>query len=447
MTASKSVSLPQTWNTCRIGDLGATEFAKVNPLSSPNEQFEYYSIPAYQNGKTAELTRGRDVLSQKTVVPSRCVLFGKLNPSVEKVWNVKSSGPFPCIASTEWLPIVPNEGIDQDWLYFLMYSQWVMPLAKTLVTGSTPSRQRVDPRSFYEITVPVPEMREQQAIARILTLVEITIRHQIEKFELLGTLKRAAMRALFTRGLRGEAQKETAIGPMPESWDPIAVGSIATVKGGKRMPKGISLTNENTGQPYLRVTDFNNHGVNVEEVLCVPNDYQAAISRYVISSDDIYISIAGTIGLVGQVPKVLDGANLTENAAKLSVSDWKVTPRFLMYALASDTCQAQIAQSTATNAQPKLALVRIEQIQLPIPPKLDEQREIVAILDAIDRKIDLHRRKRAVLEGLFTALLHKLMTGEIRVENLEPTALTTSLVSPLPVNKGGDTINEKGRIK
>ena len=48
-------------------------------------------------------------------------------------------------------------------------------------------------------------------------------------------------------------------------------------------------------------------------------------------------------------------------------------------------------------------------------PALDEQRESVAILEAIDRKIDLHRRKRAVLDDLFKALLYKLMTGEIRV--------------------------------
>ena len=223
------------------------------------------------------------------------------------------------------------------------------------------------------------------------------------------------MRTLFTRGLKGEAQKETEIGPIPESWETVTVASVATVKGGKRMPKGVSLTDEDTGQPYIRVTDFMDHGVNAEQVLFVPKGYEPVIARYTISSKEVYISIAGTIGLVGQIPKGLDGANLTENAAKISVTDERVTSRFLMYALASDTCQAQMAQSTATNAQPKLALVRIEQIRLPNPSTLDEQREIVAILDAIDRKIDLHRRKRAILEELFKALLHKLMTGEIRV--------------------------------
>jgi hypothetical protein len=59
-------------------------------------------------------------------------------------------------------------------------------------------------------------------------------------------------------------------------------------------------------------------------------------------------------------------------------------------------------------------------------PPFDEQREVVAILNAIDRKIDLHRKKRAVLDELFKALLHKLMAGEIRVADLDLSALVES---------------------
>jgi hypothetical protein len=51
----------------------------------------------------------------------------------------------------------------------------------------------------------------------------------------------------------------------------------------------------------------------------------------------------------------------------------------------------------------------------------------VAILDALDRKIALHRQKRAVLEELFRSLLHKLMTGAIRVADLDLSALPTNL--------------------
>ena len=67
---------------------------------------------------------------------------------------------------------------------------------------------------------------------------------------------------------------------------------------------------------------------------------------------------------------------------------------------------------------PNLNNVVLRQIPVSLP-SVDEQSEIVAILDAIDRKVDLHRRKRTVLEELFKALLHKLMKGEVRVGELE----------------------------
>ena len=54
--------------------------------------------------------------------------------------------------------------------------------------------------------------------------------------------------------------------------------------------------------------------------------------------------------------------------------------------------------------------------------------DLLHILDAIDRKIDLHKRKRAVLEELFRTLLHKLMTGEIDVNDLDLSALSAANV-------------------
>ena len=210
--------IPSGWAICSIAEISEPVTAKVNPLAFPEEHFEYYSIPAFQSGETPELTRGFDIHSQKVLLPPRCVLFGKLNPRVEKVWNVKSEGPFRCIASTEWLPMVPHGDIEQDWLYFSMYSNWVMPVAQSLVAGSTPSRQRVDQKSFYDIPVPVPKLDEQRAIARILNLLAESTRFQMDQIRFLNDLKRVAMRTLFTRGLRGEAQKETEIGLVPESW-------------------------------------------------------------------------------------------------------------------------------------------------------------------------------------------------------------------------------------
>lgn len=72
---------------------------------------------------------------------------------------------------------------------------------------------------------------------------------------------------------------------------------------------------------------------------------------------------------------------------------------------------------------PNLNNTILNNIPIAFPANTAEQQEIVDILDAIDRKIDLHRRKKAVLEDLFKSLLHKLMTGEIRVDELDLSAL------------------------
>jgi type I restriction enzyme S subunit len=73
-----------------------------------------------------------------------------------------------------------------------------------------------------------------------------------------------------------------------------------------------------------------------------------------------------------------------------------------------------------------LNLDDIETFKVPCPSDQAEANEIVEILLGLDRKIDLHKRKRAVLEELFKSLLHKLMTGEIRVADLDLSALETA---------------------
>ena len=124
------------------------------------------------------------------------------------------------------------------------------------------------------------------------------------------------------------------------------------------------------------------------------------------------------LGLVGIIPKRLDGANLTENAAKIINFNNLVLPRFLMYYLDTQAAQKLIKALSSKNAQPKLALSRIKSIQMPAPDK-NTQQEIVNMLDIIMEKIQNHTQKKQKLEELFKSMLHQLMSGEIRVNKLE----------------------------
>lgn len=305
-------------------------------------------------------------------------------------------------------PKLPNR-----FLYFLIQSPLFQEHLQRI--SSKIAQPKFNKTQFRSIEVPMPPEAEQRRIAHVLGTVQQAIEQQERLIRSTTELKQALMQKLFTEGLRGEAQKETEIGPVPESWEVVKLESLADVRGGKRLPKGNALVSMDTGYPYIRVTDFKDNSVATEQVLFVPTDIQPTIKRYIIERDDIYISVAGSIGIVGMVPEELNGANLTENANRLVVTDKRrVLPRYLMYWLDTESCQTEIKAQTLKNAQPKLGLGRIKTLPVALPT-ISEQEDIVHALDAVRQKRQVAERKRNALQDLFRTLLHELMTGKVRV--------------------------------
>lgn len=179
----------------------------------------------------------------------------------------------------------------------------------------------------------------------------------------------------------------------------ITIGDIAEVKGGKRLPKGKLVQEVPTSHRYIRVTDFTSSGVNEKQVKYIDDETQSKISRYTISTDDVYISIAGTIGLVGQVPESLNGANLTENAAKICNIKDNYSSKYITYFLKSDEGKHHIKSRIVGTSQPKLALFRIKDIPL---PKVDvqDQHKIAGVLEAYDNLITNNFNRIDKLESM-----------------------------------------------
>ena len=121
------------------------------------------------------------------------------------------------------------------------------------------------------------------------------------------------------------------------------------------------------------------HTVLLSSLKYIDEDVFAEIKNYTISSNDLYLTIAGTIGDVGLVPAELDGANLTENAAKLT--DIKCSKQYLMYVLMSSIAQDHFCSRFHQVAQPKLSLETASSTLIPLPP----YREQLRIAGELDR--------------------------------------------------------------
>ena len=175
---------------------------------------------------------------------------------------------------------------------------------------------------------------------------------------------------------------------LPQGWLWTRVGNIASVRGGKRIPKGMSFSAEPTGHAYIRVTDMKNHTVMMDNLKYISDEVFSYIQNYTVAKNDLYITIAGTIGAVGEIPDELEGMNLTENAVK--VSSVLINKSFLCLMLQSEYVQKQFKHKTYQVAMPKLGLERILTTLIPICNERVQQtvcktiNSVTGFIDALD---------------------------------------------------------------
>ena len=310
---------------------------------------------------------------------------------------------------------------DHDWR-FLFYLLSDLGLTALNSHSAVPGLNRED---VYSIAIKLPPRPEQEAIAAALDAIHQSLELEAATINQAQGLKRAAMRTLFTRGLRGEAQKETEFGLIPEAWEPAPLYQCAEVQTGAA--KGRRFSNaEMVDVPYLRVANVQDGHLDLAEIKEL-RIRKSEIERYRLRAGDVVLTEGGDFDKLGRGfiwRGELDLCVHQNHIFAVRPDQNRLLPEFFAYLAQSAYGKAyflKVAHKTTNLAC--INSTKLKAFPVLIPPTIDEQREIIAILDAIDRKLDLHRRKRAVLDELFNALLHKLMTGEIRIADLDISAL------------------------
>jgi type I restriction enzyme S subunit len=415
-------NLPPEWGFATLGEINTQKAPTLNPKNFPDESFEYYSIPDYQRDQRPSLTQGAEIESSKLLLEPNTVLFGKLNPRVEKVWRVGNESENRKIGSTEWIAVLPGENVDRDFLYFLEWSAYVMPIAKTLVSGSTPSRQRVDPKSFYSLRVPLPPLPEQKKIAHILSTVQRAIEAQERIIQTTTELKKALMHKLFTEGLRNEPQKQTEIGPVPESWEVVDLGEAMHLFAGYAFKSKESVPESNT--QLLRMGNLYQNSLDLDrKPIFYPDSFAEDHSRFVLKEGDMVMSLTGTsgkedYGFTVQIPRTEKTLLLNQRVARIEIIDDRLQKDFAHHLLLSrkfldflyPTAKGMKQANLSTNAMKKLKVVL---------PDAEEQAEIATCFKSLEQKVVVAGHKVAALQDLFRTLLHELMTAKIRVNGIE----------------------------
>jgi type I restriction enzyme S subunit len=262
------------------------------------------------------------------------------------------------------------------------------------------------------LEVPCPPLLEQQAITLALAQVRSALKASVRAGGIVHELKGSAMRELFTRGLRGEPQKETKLGLMPRSWGVSSLASVAAIERGRFTHRPRNDPRFYGGAtPFVQTGDVVRSGGRIREFSQTLNAEGLQVSR-LFPAGTILITIAANIGYSG----ILCFESACPDSIVAITPNSDVDTLFLEYFL--QTQQREMDRRAPKGTQKNINIEFLKPWLVPLP-SVEEQREIAEILETVDRTIDLHQRKRVVLEELFKSLLHKLMTGEIRVSDLD----------------------------
>ena len=276
------------------------------------------------------------------------------------------------------------------------YKDWI----NSFNTGST--RGNINAQTLGKMPIPLIERKTQDALVSIISSID----EKIKKNNAINNNLEQQAEAIFQSILSNAITT-------------VNLGEIADVKGGKRLPKGVNLIDIPNAHPYIRVRDLNNalFASLTPNYAYVDKETQKSISRYIVSTGDVLISIVGTIGLTTIVDSTLDKANLTENCVK--VTNLKhITPEYLLLYLRSQLGREAIAKGTVGAVQQKLPIKNIQAIPIPLLSEKDKN-ALFCTLDSIFAGISNNVIQSAKLASLRDTLLPRLMSGELDVSDID----------------------------
>ena len=268
-----------------------------------------------------------------------------------------------------------------------------------------------------EKSVPRPEKDEQQKIAGLLGLVQRSMEQWERLLVLTEELKRTLLHKLFSQGFRGEAQKRSDIGPVPESWDIVPCGELCEMVTVGVVVKPASHYVE-TGVPAFR-------SFNVREDRLEPNDLvyfsetdnNTTLAKSKLRTGDVLVVRTGYPGTSCVVPQEYDGANCIDLVI-VRPKAGMIRSGFLSRFFNAPAGKRQAVAAKHGLAQQHLNVGAVKRTLVPVPT-LEEQDEIDSALAAVQRKIFLITARKRALTDIFRALLHQLMSAQIRVNDLD----------------------------
>ena len=404
--------MPVDWRHAAVRGIAQKRAEKVHP--QPGDKTPYVALEHIPNGggRLLGAAIAGVATSHKTRFRAGDTLFGKLRPNLRKVVRADFDG----VCSTDIIAVGPKSGNDPAFLYQLLASGVVYRHVMGDITGT--KMPRTSWERLADLSIRVPALPEQRAIAAVLDAIDEAIERTEEVIAATERLRDALLHELLTRGLpdRHTAWREVpGLGTIPACWEVVRLGDLC-----RRITKGTTPTTLGhdyapSGVRFLRVENIADGVVAGGGKRFITEDTHRMLSRSVLEENDLLLSIAGALGRSALITRGILPANVNQALAIIRLNgESRATPRFTALALRGPIVQRQIEAMRAELAQANINLQQVGSLPMPLPP-LPEQRAIAGTLDSVDATIERARAERDALQSSKASTADALLTGRVRV--------------------------------
>lgn len=342
---------------------------------------------------------------------------GPYRPVGRVVYFDRSEGQYSFSNFTSAIRVKDTGAFDQKFVFYRLMDLYQSGQTEDLQRQTTNIRN-LDFTAYKErAQFPLLGRAEQQRIAQVLSTVQQAIEQQERLIRSTTELKQALMQKLFTEGLRGEAQKETEIGAVPESWEVVRLGSLAHIGNG-------STPRRTTDEYWNRGTIPWLNSSKIHEVFITEADQfvtELAVKECHLPKvpiDSLLIAITGQGKTLGNVAITRIETCINQHLAYVRFTGETVIPEYLLWYLSTRYEFLRAIANGAGSTKGAITCGYLKTLPVPVPP-LEEQEEIRAAFNRIEQKLTNARSKVTALNDLFRTLLHELMTGKVRVNSTQ----------------------------
>lgn len=407
-----------------------------DPTRNPRTSFRYVDVSSVDNTtfairETTEL-QGKDAPSRaRKVIRSRDVIFATVRPTLRRIALVDSSLDNQ-ICSTGFCVLRAGPELDPRFLYYWLLTDGILEHVAKIEKGvSYPAIRDSDVKA---IQMPYPPLAEQRQIALVLSAVQRAIERQERLFAVTAELKKALMHKLFTEGTRGEPLTQTEIGQAPLSWNAGVLRDHCTLM------VDCPHTTPKFSTSGVRVV--RNYNIRDGEFLAEPafftteEDYTERVKRAVPEPGDVLFSREAPVGEACVIPEGVK-TSLGQRLMLIRTDPKKLDPRFLVATFYSPGTRTRMMVTASGLTTPHLNVADVRNLLIAIP-KMEDQKIIADIFERVHWRLSRLRAIEANYRALFHALLHQLMTAQVRVHDHDLSAFD----EPAAKNVGGN-VNAK----